>query len=413
MSERESLGEKWKSLNPQVKISLVLGTILVLAILALILTPSSKKPRLKSGEKSVRANMVLPNFRDSTTEQLAGSIKAQERTIARLQRDFKKQDKNLKDYFQKIDDLTRLLDNGNDTDKVSVEVIEELKKMQKRIDVIDAKVDLRTGPDTPESYEHNSDLYEYVDEDDDIEEEQAAKTKIVVIGNQDEETQDSNKSDLKPTPYIVANSMVEGVLLNGMDAPTDQSSRSNPVPAVIRLKTEAILPNLVNVHDIQECFLSVAGYGDMADERAKMRTETLSCVLQSDDLAEPARVVEAKVEGFVTSNVDGKVGIRGRLVSKQGQIIAKTLLAGTIGGFADALKPTRIQSLDLNPTGTSRTQRPDAGTIAGSGLAQGVSDAAKSVSEYYLKLADQMMPVLEIDAMTPVTVTFLKGVELK
>ncbi|PIV81625.1 conjugal transfer protein TraB, partial [bacterium CG17_big_fil_post_rev_8_21_14_2_50_64_8] len=46
-----------------------------------------------------------------------------------------------------------------------------------------------------------------------------------------------------------------------------------------------------------------------ATERAQLRTETLSCV------REDGRVIEAELEGYAVGE-DGKVGMRGRLVSK-------------------------------------------------------------------------------------------------
>lgn len=100
-------------------------------------------------------------------------------------------------------------------------------------------------------------------------------------------------------------------------------------------------------------------------------------------------------------------------MSKQGQVIARSMIAGAFSGFAQALQPRSIQGLDINPGNQVQTQRYDPSIWAQSGLAQGVSDASKTVSQLYMKMVDQMMPVLEIDAGRKVTVVLLKGVELK
>lgn len=81
----------------------------------------------------------------------------------------------------------------------------------------------------------------------------------------------ANASDL-----FLPVSILSGTLLTGMDAPTGRSAQSNPLPALLRLKHEAILPNHHRL-DIRECFLVAAGYGDLSAERAYLRGETISC----------------------------------------------------------------------------------------------------------------------------------------
>lgn len=414
--DKPSLKEKFLELDPT-KRNLIIGvSVLFILVLALFLIPSSNDkpriPRSASETPPVKANLLIPKPQDKTVEQLAGSITALEKAHAKSLRDIEDFSNDLQRMNKNIDELIQSIGKNETSDNIEVDLIEEVKSFQLKLEEMEAQVEMmnRYGgalspPNTRQSGNQTHETNQTKEE--------VAPPEIVVVGGVDKGQAEVSTKTEDPAAYIVANSMVEGVLLTGMDAPTDPSTKSNPLPAVLRLKTEAVLPNLVSVADIQECFLSVAGWGDMADERAKFRLETLSCVLQPEDMDQPPRVVEAKVEGYLTSNVDGKLGVRGRLVSKQGQLIAKTLLAGTLAGLADGIKPTRVQGLDINPGNRAQTQTIDPSVIAAGGLAQGVSDSARSISEFYLKLADQMMPVLEIDALTPVTVTFLKGVELK
>ena len=102
----------------------------------------------------------------------------------------------------------------------------------------------------------------------------------------------------------------------------------NPTPTLIRLQKEAILPNRYR-SDIRECFLLVGGRGELASERAKLRGEMLSCVRQD------GAVIETKLNSYVAGE-DGKEGIKGRLVSKQGQMIARSLVAGFASGMSEA-----------------------------------------------------------------------------
>jgi len=207
----------------------------------------------------------------------------------------------------------------------------------------------------------------------------------------------------EPVAYLPSGTMFEVVLLNGMDAATNAVAQKNPVPSLTRVKADAILPNFY-VHDIKECFVLVAGYGSLSSERALMRTETFSCV------REGGKVIEAKLDGYVVGE-DGRVGMRGRLVSKQGQLIAKSLASGVLSGFGQAVTPQSTPGLNLN-SGTSY-QMPDMGAIASSALGRGFSDASKSASQFFLEMAKEMTPVVEIDAGRKATIILTKGVELK
>lgn len=66
---------------------------------------------------------------------------------------------------------------------------------------------------------------------------------------------------------------------------------------------------------MRECFVLLAGYGDLSSERAYLRGETVSCVLLDGS------VIETR-QGYAAGE-DGKAGVRGRLVTKQGQFIAR------------------------------------------------------------------------------------------
>lgn len=412
MSEgNRTLIDRFKELSPALRIGIIGAAALVLIMAVLVLKPASKSYKATKTDINtplVKADMLMPKPQDRTVEQLSGELSQQQRTLEKLQRTIERKDEDQRLLLTRLDDAMKQLKLGGNAGGLSEEVIEQMRALQERIDLLEANEALGVDPGQLPSL----DMAVTASENVMVESVAPVPPKILVVGGKKADGGRKSDSLEERVPYVTANSMFEGQLLNGMDAPTDQSAKQTPVPAVIRIKSEAILPSLYNVPDVQECFISVAGYGDMADERAKMRTETLSCIVGSETPGKPPRIIEAKVDGYVVGE-DGKVGMRGRLISKQGQLIAKTLLAGMASGLGDALKPKSIQGLDINPGNTVETQRYDGRTIGESAIAQGISDSAKSVSQYYLKLADQMMPVVEIDAGRKVTVVLLKGVELK
>ena len=210
-----------------------------------------------------------------------------------------------------------------------------------------------------------------------------------------------------PNAYLAAGSNFEAILLNGMDASTAIGGDKSPTPALLRVKSDAILANMQS-YDVKECFILVGGSGSMSTERVALRTETMSCY------SENGQVWEGKVEGYVVGE-DGKAGARGRLVSKQGSLLAKTFAAGFIGGLGSAFQPQAAQSLNLNTGGqvSENYQYPSANKVLGSSVSKGLSDSAGKLAAFYLQLSEQMFPILELDSGRKVTIVLLKGVELK
>ncbi|HON93897.1 MAG TPA: TrbI/VirB10 family protein [Methanoregulaceae archaeon] len=208
--------------------------------------------------------------------------------------------------------------------------------------------------------------------------------------------------------YLPAGSFFRATLLSGLDAPTSGGLKSDPYPVLMMVTDLSILPNRYRMN-IKECHLIGAGFGNVSDERAYIRTETLSCI-RTD-----GKVIEVGMKGQAVGE-DGKLGIRGRLVSKQGQQLAMAIFAGTLSGIGTALKPSQIPSLQVTGTSDSVTAgivRPELGSVAEAGAYSGASRALEMIAQYYLKMAEKMFPIIEIDAGREIEIVILKGQKLK
>jgi conjugal transfer pilus assembly protein TraB len=219
------------------------------------------------------------------------------------------------------------------------------------------------------------------------------------------ERRKKEEEEQKKKVYMPPGALFAGVLLNGADISVSGYLRENPIPVLIRVKRDAILPNYYNLQ-VRECFALASGYGDLASERAMLRLERLSCVRTDGE------VIDAGLEGYVVGD-DGKVGLRGRLVNKQGALLARAVAAGVFSGFSDALKPTGVTGINIDPDGTTATTSYDLSTVLEAGAFSGASNAAEKVADYYLDLAEQTLPVIEIDAGREATIVVIKGVSLK
>lgn len=201
--------------------------------------------------------------------------------------------------------------------------------------------------------------------------------------------------------YLPSGAFTRAVLLGGLDAPTGGQAQRNPQPVLLRLADNAILPNQFRAR-VKECFVVGAGYGDVSSERAYIRTESLSCVTRD------GTAIDVPIKGYVAGE-DGKAGMRGRLVSKQGQILANALLAGVASGIGHAFTQSAT-TLSVSPLGT--TSSIDPGKQLEAGLGTGVGKALDRLAQYYISLAEKVFPVIEIDAGRGVDVVLTQGIAL-
>jgi conjugal transfer pilus assembly protein TraB len=187
--------------------------------------------------------------------------------------------------------------------------------------------------------------------------------------------------------YIPAGAFSKIILLSGIDAPTGDLAKSDPLPVLMKVQDEAQLPNKFR-GKIKECLVVGAAQGSMSAERGYIRLEKLSCVLSDK------KIIEAKITGFVAGE-DGKAGFRGTVVSKQGSLIAKAALAGVFAGMGEAIS-AQYQMVSQTALGTVTTMDPK--KVAESGLAKGTSNALEKIADFYIARANETFPIIEVDA---------------
>ncbi len=202
--------------------------------------------------------------------------------------------------------------------------------------------------------------------------------------------------------YLPSGAFTRALLLGGLDAPTGGQAQHNPQPVLLRLMDNSVLPNQFRAN-VKECFVVGAGYGDVSSERAYIRTESLSCVTRN------GMAIDVPIKGYVAGE-DGKAGMRGRLVSKQGQILANALLAGVASGIGQAFTQSSTMT-SISPLGSTSTVEP--GKQLQAGLGNGVGKALDRLAQYYITLAEKVFPVIEIDAGRSVDVVLTQGIALQ
>jgi len=192
-------------------------------------------------------------------------------------------------------------------------------------------------------------------------------------------------------------------LLTGIDALASRDATSNPEPIIARVQAPAVLPNDVKAN-LAGCFVIGNATGSLAKERVEVQLVSISCV----DFDEHA-VVDQPLKGFFV-DADGKKGLSGKVVTRAGAALARSFIAGTIAGFSQSVE-TSLGDVSTSALGSVRTIDP--ADAAKSGIATGLGRASDKLTEFYLDLARQAGPVVEVGAAKDVVVVVQEGVALE
>ncbi|KHK88998.1 conjugal transfer protein TraB [Novosphingobium malaysiense] len=192
-------------------------------------------------------------------------------------------------------------------------------------------------------------------------------------------------------------------LLTGVDALASRDATSNPEPIIARVQAPAVLPNDVKAN-LSGCFVIGNATGSLAKERVEVQLVSLSCV----DFDEHS-VVDQPVKGFFV-DADGKKGLSGRVVTRAGAALARSFIAGTISGISQTVENT-FGETSTSALGTVRSI--DAADAAKTGIAGGLSRSSDKLTDFYLDLARQAGPIVEVGAAKDVVVVIQEGVSLE
>ena len=203
-----------------------------------------------------------------------------------------------------------------------------------------------------------------------------------------------------PKTYLPAGTFMKAVVLSGVTASTGGTAAANPMPMLMEVTDTARLPNDFR-SAVERCFLTASATGDLSSERVLVRLDRLSCMKKD------GKAVDVRVQGYVTGE-DGKTGVRGRLVTRSGQAIANAVFLGALSGLGEAVSLS-AQNTTTYASGSSSS------TVTNpwkAGLGEGMSDAMDRVVDYYLRLADKIFPVLELDGGRTVEAVLAQGVTI-
>lgn len=207
------------------------------------------------------------------------------------------------------------------------------------------------------------------------------------------------------TNVLPAGAFAQAVLIGSVDANCGISSTSDPKPVLLRLLENGTLPNNFK-SKLKRCVAVGASHGDLSSERVYIRLERMSCIDKST-----GEVIETDVAGYIAGE-DGKAGIRGEVVDRSGSMIARAAVGGFFGGISQFM-----QGSIMNQQLSQVTKETDGKAIFNmdalkQGGVQGVGSALDKLSDYYIKRAEQLQPVIQIAAGRTVDIVFTHGAKI-
>ncbi len=208
--------------------------------------------------------------------------------------------------------------------------------------------------------------------------------------------------------YLPPNSYAPAKVIVGVDASTGVASQTDPLPVVLRITGPArsvMRGGKLLTTDITGCLINGAARGDLSAEKVYVKLVRMTC-------AQPGgRFAVSEIKGFIA--FAGKSGVRGRVVSREGSLVAQALLAGIVGGFGRGFS-ANANGIFAGQIAAGQQREPLSPTdILAGGLGQGAGEAADTVSKYLIERAEQYQPVVEMPTGIEVEIVFLDGVHVR
>lgn len=200
--------------------------------------------------------------------------------------------------------------------------------------------------------------------------------------------------------YFPAGTSSRALIMTGTYAPTGGNATQNPAPILFWVEDVSFLPNDVK-GDIIGCLILGNAIGNKTTQRGDIRLMTASCVNANTD-----EVIEESIHGYVVGE-DGRNGIKGEMIVRSGDALNMALLADIAGGFG---RQMQYQSMQTSQTALGYTTTIDPNKALQTGAGYGLGRSAERLGNYYIRLAEEMQPVIDIGAGRDVHIVFTKGV---
>lgn len=221
-----------------------------------------------------------------------------------------------------------------------------------------------------------------------------------------EDDNDQSKQDKEKSSFHLSTGLSQAYMITGAYAPAFQEGDAEPLPVLFEAEGSIIQPN-EHLGSVDKCFLLGSAKGNMNSQTAEIKLVSVSCLVDDGDYR-----IEAPITGWVIGE-NGIPGVGGELLHKNGAWLARTFIAGFLETFANAL--TSGDTTTINLGGSTNNSRNDEGlgkSFSNNALyagASGLSTVFSKLGDYYLKMAEQIFPVIEVRGGRTVDLLLMGG----
>lgn len=209
--------------------------------------------------------------------------------------------------------------------------------------------------------------------------------------------------------FVAPNSYAPAKVLVGVDSTTGVNNAQDPKPVLLRLEGPAVgvgSDGKFQSTDLKGCTVNGAAYAELSSEKVYIKLQRITCPVG------PNKYMTEKIEGYVTYK--GKAGVRGRVVSREGDYANRAFVAGTLQGLGQAMSMNVQRTISGVSTGADGSQSVSTAPLTGSQVGQaalgsGVGNGANMLAQYYIQRAEQYQPVIEMPTGIDVEIVFLEG----
>ncbi|MEN4051972.1 TrbI/VirB10 family protein [Serratia marcescens] len=195
--------------------------------------------------------------------------------------------------------------------------------------------------------------------------------------------------------YVPTGTFSNAIIIEGADANASVRGQEKLVPMQFKLKGLAHLPGNQKSDKLANCFVTASAFGEISSERAEVKTERLSCVING-------KHIDQEVEGHVSFY--GKNGIKGIPVMRNGKLLGLSFMGGALSGLGQT-----ASQVGQTVAGVGATSTISAGDAGRAAIGGGASTAGGKLADYYIQRAEQYHPIIPIGAGNRVEVVFQKG----
>ena len=213
-----------------------------------------------------------------------------------------------------------------------------------------------------------------------------------------------NEYDLEEN-FIFAATYVRCALVGSVTVSAGVGASSNPQPVLLRLTDYGNLPNKVKGF-LKDAMVIGAAYGELSSESVVIRLERIVKLDKHGNIG-----MDIPVQGYVAGE-NGDSRIRGIIIDRAGAAMRNAAIGGFFSGIADFLTINKSSAVTFEPNSGLAQFSPQKGSrMLEQGASKGIGNAVEKYADFYIKRAEQLQPVIQIDGGRKLTVVFTQSVK--